>query len=124
MTELWGSVFAGDPPRNAADRVIARKLRVQRELFFVAESEGRLVGTVIAGYDGYRGWVYHLAVHPDDRRRGIGGDLMHAAERALRALGCPKVNLQVRAGNEAILRFYESLGYDVEERISMGKLLE
>jgi ribosomal protein S18 acetylase RimI-like enzyme len=83
----------------------------------------RIVGTVMAGYDGHRGWVYYVVVSPDHRRQGIGTALMERAEEGLASLGCPKVNLQVRAGNEAVVRFYETLGYGVEERVSMGKRL-
>jgi ribosomal protein S18 acetylase RimI-like enzyme len=121
VVALWSLVFADDPPRNAPDRVIERKLATQRELFLVAELGGRVVGTVLGGYDGFRGWVYHLAVHPDRRRKGLGRALMAAIEERLRALGCPKINLQVRARNRATAAFYERLGYCVEDHVSMGK---
>jgi ribosomal protein S18 acetylase RimI-like enzyme len=121
VAALWELVFADDPPRNAPDRVIERKLATQRELFLVAERGGRVVGTVLGGYDGFRGWIYHLAVHPDRRREGLGHALMVAIEERLRALGCPKINLQVRARNPAIAAFYERLGYAVEDHVSMGK---
>jgi ribosomal protein S18 acetylase RimI-like enzyme len=103
--------------------VIRHKLAVQRELFFVARLDGRLVGTVMGGYDGDRGWVYTLAVGPDVWRRGIGTALMRHVERELAVRGCPKVNLQVLASNAATVAFYEKLGYSVEERVSLGKLL-
>jgi ribosomal protein S18 acetylase RimI-like enzyme len=77
----------------------------------------------MGGYDGHRGWVYSLAVRPDLRRRGVGTALMRHVERALADLGCPKVNLQVLASNAATVAFYRGLGYDVEERLSMGKVL-
>ena len=101
-----------------------RKLRVQRELFLVGEFQGDIVGTVIAGFDGYRGWVYHLAVHPRCRRRGFGRDLMGEAEARLKALGCPKLNLQVRSSNAEAIVFYERLGYSIEDRASLGKVLD
>ena len=118
---LWDLAFTGDPPRNAPELVIERKLDTQRELFLVALSKDQLVGTVLGGYDGFRGWAYHLAVHPDHRRAGIGRKLMQALEIRLRALGCPKVNLQIRATNGEVRAFYEALGYQTEDRISMGK---
>jgi ribosomal protein S18 acetylase RimI-like enzyme len=121
VADLWGRIFAHDPPRNEPRAVIARKLRVQPDLFLVAEDAGRLLGTAVAGFDGVRGWVHHLAVEPGARRRGLGRRLMGEAERRLAALGCVKLNLQVRAGNEAALRFYQRLGYGVEERVSLGK---
>jgi ribosomal protein S18 acetylase RimI-like enzyme len=92
-------------------------------LFFVAEEGGEVVGTALAGYDGHRGWVYYVAVEPSRRRRGVGAALMARAEEGLRALGCPKLNLQVRSSNRQAVAFYERLGYAVEERVSMGKLL-
>ena len=67
--------------------------------------------------------MYSLAVCPEFRRRGIGQQLVHYLERALAAMGCLKINLQVLAGNAAVAGFYEKLGYKIEPRISMGKLL-
>jgi ribosomal protein S18 acetylase RimI-like enzyme len=124
VVALWNEVFAGDPPRNEPGAVIDRKLRVQRELFLVGELQGDVVGTVVAGFDGYRGWVYHLAVHPRCRRRGFGRQLMREAEARLRALGCPKLNLQVRSSNTEVIAFYERLGYSIEDRASLGKILQ
>ena len=123
VVALWNRVFADDPPRNAPERVIERKLGTQPDLFLVAERRGAVVGTVLGGYDGFRGWVYHLAVDPEHRRGGIGRELMHEIERRLRTLGCPKINLQVRAHNSGVRAFYEQLGWSVEAHISMGKEL-
>jgi hypothetical protein len=85
--------------------------------------DGRIAGTVMAGYDGHRGWVHLVAVDPRYRRRGVGSALMRRAEALLDAMGCPKLNLQVRPTTPEIVGFYESLGFEVEERISMGKVL-
>ncbi len=104
-------------------KVVDEKARLEDGLFFVAVLGDRVVGTVMAGYDGHRGWVYRLAVSPEQRGKGIAGRLVRRAESALAALGCGKVNLQVRAGNEAVVGFYRSLGYEVEERVSLGKEL-
>ena len=82
-----------------------------------------MVCTALAGYDGFRGWVYHVATAPDHRRRGYGRKMMRAVERELIRLGCPKLNLQVRSDNREVAAFYESLGYAPEERLSMGKIL-
>ena len=71
-----------------------------------------------------RGWIYHLAVAPECRRRGFATQLMRAAEDGLRRLGCSKVNLQVRATNQEVVAFYRSVGYEIEERVSMGRRLE
>ncbi|HEX2671484.1 MAG TPA: GNAT family N-acetyltransferase, partial [Polyangiaceae bacterium] len=89
----------------------------------VATADSTLVGAVMAGFDGVRGWLYHLAVLSAWRRRGIATRLVRHAEASLTALGCPKVNLQVRATNSQVIAFYQSLGYLVEERVSMGRRL-
>ena len=118
---MWARVFSDNPPWNAPDVMIAKKLEVQPELLFVGEITGAIVGAVMAGYDGVRGWIYHLAVAPERRRRGFATQLVRAAESGLRALGCPKVNIQVRATNTEVVAFYRRLGYEVEERVSMGR---
>jgi ribosomal protein S18 acetylase RimI-like enzyme len=123
VAALWREVFADAPAHNVPEDDIRRKLAVQQELFFVAEEGGEVVGTALAGYDGHRGWVYYVAVEPSRRRRGVGAALMARVEEGLRALGCPKLNLQVRSSNRQAVAFYERLGYAVEERVSMGKLL-
>ncbi len=110
-------------PKNDPARDIALKMRWQPELFFVGEDQDQIVGTVMAGYEGHRGWINYLAVDPDAQRVGLGRDLMSAAEEALRAVGCPKINLQVRSSNEAVIAFYRRLGYAVDEVISLGKHL-
>jgi ribosomal protein S18 acetylase RimI-like enzyme len=110
-------------PWNDPHKDIARKRQVQRELFLVAEDAGRVAGTAMVGYEGHRGWVNYLAVDPSLQRRGLGRQLMHEAEQRLQALGCPKLNFQVRADNEAAVRFYERLGYAQDAVLSMGKRL-
>ncbi len=123
LVALWGQVFPHDPPRNEPGLIIDYKLRVQPDLLLVAEIENHLVGALMAGFDGTRGWLHHLAVAPDYRRRGIATALVEAAEEGLLRLGCPKVNLQVRAENVGVLAFYQALGYSVENMVSMGKML-
>ena len=124
LQRLWARVFPDDPPWNAPEVMIENKLKVQPELLLVGEVEGTLVGAVIAGFDGVRGWIYHLAIAPEYRRRGFATQLVRAAEDGLRRLGCPKVNLQVRAVNHEVVAFYRSIGYEIEERVSMGRRLE
>ncbi|MGD8554861.1 MAG: GNAT family acetyltransferase [Anaerolineales bacterium] len=124
VVELWECVFPQAPAHNRPVDVIRTKLGVQPELFFVAADDDRIVGSAMSGFDGHRGWVYAVAVHPEFRRKGIGSLLMKKAESALRAIGCPKLNLQIRAENYPVQAFYESLGYHVEDRISMGKKLK
>ncbi|MBO6657841.1 MAG: GNAT family acetyltransferase [Pseudomonadales bacterium] len=123
VVALWNSVFADDPPWNEPNTVIDTKLRTQPELFFVYESQEKVVGTLVAGFDGFRGWIHHVAVHPDHQGHGVSRLLIEAAESGLRELGCKKVNLQVRKGNEGAADKYRSMGFSDEPRISMGKLL-
>ena len=119
---LWKAVFGYTAAHNDPGRSIDRKLACD-DLFWVAEQGGLVVGTVMAGYDGHRGWIYSLAVRPDLRRGGIGAGLMRAAEERLAGLGCDKVNLQIVGGNAGAKAFYESCGFLEEDRISMGKRL-
>lgn len=111
-------------PWNDPNKDIQRKLTVQPELFLVAESDGRITGTVMAGFDGHRGWVNYLAVDPDQQGRGVATALMASAEDVLRQMGCPKVNVQIRRDNLAAAEFYDRLGYASDDVISMGKRLE
>lgn len=111
-------------PWNDPRKDIARKLRVQPELFLVGVVDGRVVASVMAGYEGHRGWINYLAVDPGLRRGGLGKAMMAAAEKRLGLLGCPKVNLQIRRGNEGVVAFYDRLGYVEEDVVSMGKRLE
>ena len=111
-------------PWNDPARDIERKLAVGDELFLVGEADGgAIVGSAMVGYDGHRGWVNYLAVDPEHRGRGHARALMVEAERRLLALGCPKLNLQVRTGNDAALAFYARLGYSVDAATSLGKRL-
>ena len=123
VIQLWREVFPDNPTWNVPKADIERKLTVQRELFLVGDLESQIVATVRAGFDGHRGWVHLVAVHPDYRQRGFGRALMIEAEKKLRGVGCTKINLQVRATNQGVVTFYERLGYSVEERVSMGKRL-
>ena len=111
-------------PWNNPHQDIARKLRVQPELFLVGLDGDAIIATAMAGYEGHRGWVNYLAVDPERQRQGIGRAMMDQVERLLRAAGCPKVNLQVRSANASALSFYTALGYAQDEVVSMGKRLE
>lgn len=120
---LWNEVLRDSAPHNDPATAIRKKRAFERDLFFVADVDGTVAGTVMGGYDGHRGWVYATAVKPAYRRRGIGTALIRHLERALADRGCLKVNLQVRASNATVVAFYERLGYAVEPRVSMGKRL-
>lgn len=113
LTRAWN-----DPRKD-----IERKLTVQRELFFVGELDGHVVASIMCGYEGHRGWVNYLAVKPALQRRGYGQMLMQAAEQALLAMGCPKINFQVRSSNESVLAFYRHLGYVQDDVVTLGRRL-
>ncbi len=123
IIDLWERVFPDEPDWNEADEMITTKLQVQPDLFLVCVVGTQVVGTTLAGFDGVRGWVHKVAVHPEYQRRGIARRLMRAAEEGLVARGCRKLNLQVHTANTAALEFYQQAGYVAEDRISVGKLL-
>lgn len=111
-------------PWNDPRKDIARKLKVNPELFLVGESEGRIVATVMGGYEGHRGWINYLAVSLENRGQGLGRQMMTTIESRLKNIGCPKINLQVRKSNEAVIRFYQAIGYKDDQVIGMCKRLE
>lgn len=108
---------------NDPRKDIDRKLKVQRELFLVGTLEGHVMATVMAGYDGHRGWINYLAVAPAHRRRGYASVLMQRVEGLLLDMGCPKLNLQVRASNAEAVGFYRRLGYLQDDVYSYGRRL-
>ncbi|MGA3170839.1 MAG: GNAT family acetyltransferase [Chthoniobacteraceae bacterium] len=119
---LWQSCGLVAPHNNpAAD--IRRKLGVAPELFLVGILDGRLIASVMAGYEGHRGWINYLAVDPGLQGNGYGRQIMERAEQLLRDRGCPKINLQVRATNHAVIEFYKRLGFVEDTVLSMGKRL-
>ena len=120
VIELWETVFPDDPPHNAPAKVLDAKLAMHDGMLFVATDADTVIGTAMAGYDGHRGWLYTVAVSPGHRRRGVGAALVRHAVAALRTAGCAKINLQIRTTNLAVREFYESLGFEAEERLSMG----
>jgi ribosomal protein S18 acetylase RimI-like enzyme len=111
-------------PQNDPRKDIARKQRVNPEWFLVGEIAGRVVATVMVGYEGHRGWINYLAVEPGVQRAGFGRALMTEAERLLRAAGCPKISLQVRSSNASVVEFYRRLGFAPDDVVSLGKRLE
>lgn len=124
LTRPWNDPYAD----------IQRKRAVQPELFLVAvdrprddhqrvEGEGRVIGTVMGGYDGHRGWLYYLATAESHRGIGVARSLVEESERLLHAMGCPKVQLMIREGNEGVLAFYDALGYEPFRVANMGKRL-
>jgi|GEM_PF-210166 len=123
VIDIWRATLLSEKPRTASKELLIRKLTMFDDLVFVAERNSSVVGVALGGYDGVRGWLYGLAVAPKHHRRGIGRQLLAKVESTLRERGCPKVNLQVRASNREVVEFYRRCGYEVEERMSLGKLL-
>ena len=111
-------------PWNNPHKDIARKLQVQPELFLVGILDSSLIATVMGGYEGHRGWINYLAVHSDFQGKGYGQEIMNSVETGLREMGCPKINLQIRTGNNKIASFYQKLGFTNDHVVSMGKRLE
>jgi ribosomal protein S18 acetylase RimI-like enzyme len=120
VIELWRDVFGYTEPRNRPEHVLDELAAGHAELF-VAVDEAGVAGTLLAGFDGHRGWLYRAAVAPRARRRGAGRALVVTAEAALRRKGCVKINLQTFAENDTAVAFWKSVGYRVEPRVSMGK---
>lgn len=110
-------------PWNDPYKDIQRKVRIADNLFLVAEQTEQIVGTVMGGYEGHRGWINYLAVDPESRKLGLGRELMQEVERRLLELDCPKINLQIRSTNSAVIAFYEAIGFTDDEVKSFGKRL-
>ncbi|GJL81512.1 MAG: acetyltransferase [marine bacterium B5-7] len=124
LVSLWQKVFPDGPIHNNPDKVIDAKLAMNDDLLLVLTRGKSIIGSVMVGYDGHRGWLYGVAVDPSLQGRGLGQALVERAIDDLRQLGCPKVNLQVRSGNETVVNFYRNLGFEIEERLSLGRRID
>lgn len=111
-------------PQNDPNKDIDRKLQVGADLFLLGVVDGEVVASVMGGYEGHRGWINYLAVKPSHQRKGYGQAMMAAVETRLREKGCPKINLQVRSTNTAVIAFYDALGYGNDNVVGLGKRLE
>ena len=120
---LWEQIFTADAPHRKPETSIDNKLALGDEMFLVAEEYSQLLGTVMYGYDGHRGWIYALAVDPQQRGKSIGSSLLKKAEDHLRQLGCLKINLQILESNLGVIDFYKKQGFYVDPVVSMGKKL-
>jgi ribosomal protein S18 acetylase RimI-like enzyme len=123
VDELWKDAFPNDNAWNVAAVAIPEKTRFQPDLMLVVLEDNVIVSSIMAGYDGHRGWISRIAVLRPHQKKGIGEALISAAEERLAALGCIKVNLQVVESNSVVVGFYQRAGYQVEKRISMSKIL-
>jgi ribosomal protein S18 acetylase RimI-like enzyme len=123
VVALWQACGLTRPWNDpAADFALA--LRSASSTVLVAHSAETIDGSIMVGFDGHRGWVYYLAVAEDRRGAGLGRELMDAAEQWLRERGCPKIQLMVRASNDAALGFYEALGMERQEVVTLGRFLK
>jgi ribosomal protein S18 acetylase RimI-like enzyme len=111
-------------PQNNPEKDIERKLRVDRDLFLLGVNGGEIVATVMGGYEGHRGWINYLAVKLSEQGQGYGKQIMLAIEARIKDKGCPKINLQIRVGNENVIAFYTALGYGDDNVVGLGKRLE
>ena len=111
-------------PWNNPYSDIIRKLGIQPDLFLVGLKDGSLIASVMGGYEGHRGWINYLAVHPNFQKSGYGSQILKEVEEKLKNRGCPKINLMIRKGNNKVMDFYKKLGYSVDDVISMGKMIQ
>lgn len=114
LTRPWN-----DP---ASDIAFAR--RGANATVLVGRADGAIAATAMVGHDGHRGWVYYVAVDPDTRGKGFGRSIMEAAEEWLRRQGVVKAMLMVRPDNTQVQAFYETIGYDEQERVIYAKWLD
>lgn len=110
-------------PHNDPHKDIVRKMKVNPELFLIGLEGDKVAASAMGGYDGHRGWVNYVGVDPDYQRQGLGQQIMQAIEKALLTKGCPKLNLLVRTENLDAVKFYESIGFNREDCVEMGKRL-
>ncbi|ENX50490.1 hypothetical protein F943_00357 [Acinetobacter ursingii NIPH 706] len=122
VIHLW-EICGLTRPWNNPELDIFRKLVQQDDLFLVAIKDEQLIAVLMGGYDGHRGWMNYLAVHPQHQRLGIATALVQQLEKRLVARGCPKLQLLVRQDNLDVQTFYEELGYEEVDVVCMGKRL-
>ena len=122
IVSLW-EICELSRPWNDPIKDIERKLTVQRELFLILEKNGEILGSVMGGYDGHRGSVNYLGIHPDHKNEGLGKLLMNRIEEELIKMGCPKIDLMVRNSNLDVQEFYRVIGYEEQEVLVFGKRL-
>ncbi len=122
MTELWrvcGLLVRG----LNYEKEIDLKTKDQKDMIVLGIENGRVIASTMIGFDGRRGWLNYVAVHPEFRSIGIGGMILKHAEEILKNMGCPKVNLLVRKSNSGVVEFYEKEGFEINDVICMHKKL-
>ncbi|HEU5046355.1 MAG TPA: GNAT family N-acetyltransferase [Rickettsiales bacterium] len=124
VVALWKTAFPASDGIKEPRSIALQKFNFQPELFFIAKKDGIVIGVVLAGYDGYRGYIYRLAVSPEYRRKSIATQLIERALSELKALGCPRVKLQLERYDSMLVELYQRHGFAVEPFIGMGKTFE
>ncbi|MGA2768220.1 MAG: GNAT family acetyltransferase [Candidatus Bathyarchaeia archaeon] len=122
IVDLWRECHL-IAPQNDPVEDIQKKHDFQPGLFFVALLDEKVIGSVMVGYEGHRGWLNYLAVLPDYQKRGYGRKLVEQAIHELKKLGCLKVNLQIRRSNISAVEFYKRLEFTEDDVVSLGKKL-
>jgi ribosomal protein S18 acetylase RimI-like enzyme len=111
-------------PWNDPDADFYRAIEWPGSAVLVLREGDGIAASVMVGFDGHRGWVYYLAAAPDHRRRGLGRQMMAAAEDWLRGRGAPKIQLMVRTDNDEALGFYDALGLTRQDVVTLGRFLD
>lgn len=123
--EIWKNSAPGISfSKSDSPEEIQKKLKYSPDLFLVAESGGAVIGTIIGGYDGRRGMIYHLAIKEEFRNTGLGKALMQEIEARFKAKGCVKSYLMVTKENEPVIQYYQKLGWNLMDIYIMGKEFE
>jgi ribosomal protein S18 acetylase RimI-like enzyme len=123
--EIWKNSSPGvNFSRSDSPEEIQKKLKYSPDLFLVAESANSIIGTIIGGYDGRRGMIYHLAIQESHQKAGIGRALMQEIEARLKAKGCVKSYLMVTKENTPVIQYYQNLGWNLMDIFVMGKEFE
>jgi ribosomal protein S18 acetylase RimI-like enzyme len=122
LRALWRACGIRDRPGDDDESLAAMASR-NPGLCIVGCEDDRIVASALAGFDGRRGWLYHVATHPDARRRGIARQLVRTIEDRLRAMGCRKINLIVWEGEDDAMAFWTRIGYYREKTVEFAKVL-
>jgi ribosomal protein S18 acetylase RimI-like enzyme len=123
IIEIWEGAKLTRPWNNPNDD-IKNALTTPTSTILLLCADSQIIGTVMVGYDGHRGWIYYLAVRNEFQKKGYGKQLVQEAEKWLKSRNVPKVNLMIRNSNEAVKSFYESCKYKDDEVIVMAKWLK
>src|SRR4051812_19881269 len=122
LRALWSACGIRDRPGDDDESLALMAAR--NPGLCIVECEGdRIMASALAGFDGRRGWLYHVATHPDVRRRGVASRLVRTIEDRLRDMGCRKLNLIVWEGEEEAMAFWSGIGYYREKTVEFAKVL-